>query len=128
MCKVLIVDDEEIIRKNNRDLLEARGFEAFEAQDGHEASVILVGGEKMGLVVLDIRMPVVDGPSVVDVIRVYSPETKIVVSSVYPLDDQKRLINNADAYHEKSEGPEMLMSRIESVLPQGDLYDRAYAR
>src|ERR1700690_225060 len=101
MCKALIVDDEKIIREKNCGLLEARGFETFEAENGHEASMMLIGGAKMGLVVLDIRMPVLDGPAVVDVIRTYSPETKIVVSSIYRLDDQKRLINNADAYHEK---------------------------
>jgi hypothetical protein len=61
------------------------------------------------------------------VIRVYSPETKIVVSSIYALDDQKQLINNADAYHQKTEGLEILMSRIEGVLPKGPLYDRKYA-
>ena len=126
MCKALIVDDEKMIRENNRNLLAARGFETFEAEDGHEASVMMIGEKKMGLVLMDIRMPVVDGPALADVIRLYSPETKIVVSSVYPLEDQRRLVNNADAYHEKSEGPEMLMSRIESVLPKGDLYDRNY--
>ena len=127
MCNAMIVDDEKGVRENNRDLLGARGFETFEAENGDKASVMLLGEKKMGLALVDIRMPVVDGPVLVDMIKLLSPETKIVVSSVYPLYDQKRLINNADAYHEKSEGLEMLMFRIESILPKGPLYDRKYA-
>lgn len=126
MCRVLIVDDEKSVREMNRDLLSARGFETLEATNGYEASKMMTKEKKMGLALLDIRMPVIDGAALVDVIRLCSPETKIVVSSVYSLDDQKRLINNADAYHEKSEGLEMLMLRIDRTLPKGPLYDRKY--
>lgn len=128
MCRALIVDDEKMVRENSRNLLGKRGFEVFEADNGHNASLMLVDEKKMGLVLLDIRMPVVDGAALVDVIKLCSPETKIVVSSIYPLADQRRLIDNADAYHEKSEGLEMLMTRIESILPKGPLYERKYKR
>ena len=118
MRNALIVDDEKIIRKHNCDLLKARGYETFEAENGHAASLMMIGNTKMGLVLMDISIPVVGGPALVDIIKLCSPETKIVVSSAYPLDDQKRMISNADAYHQKSEGKEMLMSRIESAMPK----------
>ncbi len=116
MSNALIVDDEKIARKYNCNLLKTRGYKTFEASDGHKASLMMIGEIKMSLVLLDIRMPVVDGPALADIIRLCSPETKIVVSSICPLDEQKRLIINADAYHQKSEGQEMLMVMIENIM------------
>ncbi len=116
MLNALIVDDEKIIREYNGSLLREKGYETSEAENGYEASQMLTAQTDVNLVLLDVRMPVVDGTDLVEIIKMRSPKTKIVVSSVYPLDDQKRLISNADAYHQKSEGQEILLLRIDSIM------------
>lgn len=116
--KVLLVDDDKYVRDMNRVLLRARGFKTLEAENGNEATIMLAEEHDLNLAIVDIRMPVVDGAALVDMIRLCSPKTKIVVSSVYPLDDQRRLISNADAYHEKTEGLEVLLLRIDRILPK----------
>ncbi len=124
MPRAMIVDDEEGVRRNHRNLLNGRGFDVIEAENGHQASVMLVDEKSIALAIVDIRMPVVDGAAFVDVVKLCSPDTKIVVSSAYPLADQRQLVPDADAYHEKSDGLAALMARIESVLPEGMLRDR----
>ena len=41
---------------------------------------------------------------------------KIVVASVYPIEDQRRVIDGTDGYFDKSEGFDILLSRIKRVL------------
>jgi two-component system, response regulator PdtaR len=58
--RVLIADDETIIRLDLRGMLEAAGYEVQEARDGAEA-VLIAESWQPDLVLLDVRMPVLDG-------------------------------------------------------------------
>ncbi|HVL90138.1 MAG TPA: response regulator [Actinomycetota bacterium] len=58
--RVLIAEDESIIRMDLREMLEEEGYEVVEAGDG-EAAVRLARETGPGLVILDIKMPVMDG-------------------------------------------------------------------
>jgi CheY-like chemotaxis protein len=58
--RVLIADDETIIRLDLRGMLEAAGYEVQEARDGAEA-VLLAESWEPDVVLLDVRMPVLDG-------------------------------------------------------------------
>ena len=60
MNKLLVVDDEALVRKVVRRILEKHGFEILEAEDG-DAALELVASEKPSMMLLDIRMPRVDG-------------------------------------------------------------------
>jgi hypothetical protein len=62
-------------------------------------------------------MPVVSGPSLFNIIKLYNPSAKVIVSSVYSLEDQRRAIERADSYFDKAEGPEALLLRIRRILP-----------
>ncbi|MBI1317574.1 MAG: response regulator [Candidatus Hydrogenedens sp.] len=58
--RVLIVDDETVIRRSVSELLAAEGYDVYESRDG--VDVVPLAAEKSpDLVVLDVRMPVVDG-------------------------------------------------------------------
>ena len=116
MSKLLIVDDEKKIRDIYRRRLSAEGFEIVEAENGEEATLILIQDKGIDLFLLDIRMPVIDGASFFDAARLYNPGAKIIVSSVYPLSDQIRMIEGADDYFDKSEGMDILVEKIRSVL------------
>ena len=61
-ARVLVAEDESIIRMDLREMLEEEGYEVLEAADG-EAAVQLARKGRPDLVILDIKMPVMDGLS-----------------------------------------------------------------
>lgn len=122
MQKILVVDDEEKMRGIYKKLLGFENYEVMEAKDAVEAMKLLGGrgGERIDLVLLDIQMPLVNGATLYEVIRKrYGQSVKIVVSSVYPLEEQQRRITQADDYFDKSQGTQVLLSKVRTVLQQG---------
>jgi DNA-binding NtrC family response regulator len=79
-AKVLIVDDEELIRLNLRMLLEDLGYCVVEAADGREG-LDAFNREGPDLILADLRMPVVDGLSMIAGLRQKSTETPVIVIS-----------------------------------------------
>jgi PAS domain S-box-containing protein len=79
-AKLLIVDDEELIRLNLRALLEDLGYRVTEAADGR-GGLDAFDRERPDLVLADLRMPVMDGLSMVAALREKSPETPVIVIS-----------------------------------------------
>jgi PAS domain S-box-containing protein len=78
--EVLIVDDEELIRLNLRALLEDLGYRVTEAADGREG-LDAFDRERPDLVLADLRMPVMDGLSMIAGLREKNPETPVIVIS-----------------------------------------------
>lgn len=68
MQRVLVCDDEEVVRSLVRAALTRRGFEVLEARDGNEA-VEAIGRERPDLVLLDLMMPGRTGVEVLEAIR-----------------------------------------------------------
>ena len=79
-AKVLIVDDEELIRLNLRMLLEDLGYCVVEAADGREG-LDAFDREGPDLILADLRMPVMDGLSMIVALREKSTETPVIVVS-----------------------------------------------
>ncbi len=78
--KILVVDDEELIRLNLRVLLEDLGYTAIEAANGQEG-LAMFDRNRPDLVLADLRMPVMDGLSMIATLRDRSPETPVVIVS-----------------------------------------------
>jgi sigma-B regulation protein RsbU (phosphoserine phosphatase) len=78
--KVLIVDDEELVRLVLRALMEDLGYLVVEAVNGKEGLDVFNRG-RPDLVLADLRMPVMDGLSMITALREKSPETPVVVIS-----------------------------------------------
>ncbi len=78
--RVLVVDDEENIRKSLRMILEYEGYELFESSTGEEALETLKETFGVDLVLLDIRMPGMSGLEVLAELkkRPYSPEVIMI--------------------------------------------------
>ncbi len=115
MKKVLIVDDERRIREIYVQLLQAMGLTVLSASDAREATNIIIR-EPVDLVLLDINMPYVDGKQMFDMINEYNPNLRVIVSSIYPPEQQKRLIPCATDYYDKSQGLFFLVEKITNIL------------
>lgn len=114
--KVLVVDDDVKIRSIYREVLEIEGFNIYEASNWPECLELILRHKDFDLVLLDIQMPEVDGTVVYDVLRLHDPRIRVIISSVYPLDEQKRLIIKADDYFDKSMGTDLLIQKVKQAL------------
>jgi len=78
--RVLCIDDEEVIRESLASYLEDSGFDVVTAADGREG-LELFRGEDPQAVLVDLRMPEVDGLEVLAAVTREAPETPIIVIS-----------------------------------------------
>jgi CheY-like chemotaxis protein len=76
--KVLIIDDEALVRNYVRRALAGRGWDVSESSDGASA-LELIGKEPFALVICDLKMPDMRGEEVVRRIRERLPAMKIIV-------------------------------------------------
>ncbi|MDQ6962785.1 MAG: PAS domain S-box protein [Mariprofundaceae bacterium] len=81
---VLLVDDEEVIRKVVKAMLETMGFDVILACNGQQAlEQYTLHGSEVVLVLLDLTMPVMDGASCLKELRLFDKEVKVLISSGY---------------------------------------------
>ncbi len=80
MAKVLIVDDEPSIRRTLREILEFEKYDVEEACDGLECLVKLKR-DKYDVVVMDIKMPKMDGMDALERLQLLAPDTPVVMIS-----------------------------------------------
>lgn len=84
---VLLVEDEEAVRRGGKRMLEARGYEVHEAGTGVEALEVLSELEgKVDIVVSDVVMPEMDGPTLLKELRKDYPDMKFIFVSGYAED------------------------------------------
>ena len=81
--RVLIIDDEENIRQMLRLTLETAAYEVGEAGDGMEAFAILGGDPDWNVVLLDQRLPIMEGTEVLRRIKVLAPQARIVMMTAF---------------------------------------------
>jgi len=85
MLNVMIVDDEEMIRRGLRHLIDWEAFGCIivaEAENGVEALEMAIG-LKPHIMIIDVRMPLLNGLELIDWLRIDLPETKFVILSGY---------------------------------------------
>lgn len=110
---ILIIEDEENIRKLLKIILTAEGYEVDEAKDGEEALKKFHTSNKYKLILLDVMMPKIDGLKFIEYLREI---TNIPVIFLSALSDEKTQIlaykNGADGYITKPFSRDLLMSII----------------
>ncbi|MCM0082943.1 PAS domain-containing protein [Geomonas sp. Red32] len=79
--KVLVVDDEEVVRAICTEMVEALGFTPLTAADGREALEIYRAAGDISLVILDLTMPRMDGEECFRELRRLDPAARVILSS-----------------------------------------------
>jgi len=98
---VLVVEDEDDVRRLVRVLLERAGHQVIEAVNGHEA-LHLVREAQPRLVVLDVAMPELDGWQTLERLRDLSDVPVLMYSGTTPQPDElERLRPDRDAFRPK---------------------------
>lgn len=115
---VLVVDDEARMRKLIGDFLRQKEFSVIEAEDGEKAlEVFSENKNKIGLILLDVMMPKLDGWSVLRQIR---QESKIpIIMLTARGEEQDELFGfelGVDEYISKPFSPKILVARVEAIL------------
>src|SRR5574338_1693702 len=79
---ILVVDDEPVARQSLTDILRLEGYTANPVPNG-QAAVEYVRTHPVELIIVDLRMPGMDGLEVVQVVNQVSPETEVVLLTAF---------------------------------------------
>lgn len=114
--RVLIVDNQARARQSMRALLDAwhQNEEVREAANGIEA-VQLAEGFQPDIILMDARMPGMNGLEATRLIKATRPQIKIIMLSMYPELKAEALSAGADAFVSKSDLPDELRKTLNDV-------------
>lgn len=120
--RILLVEDQSIVRKGLRMILETEvSFEVVgEAANGREA-ITWLERYAMDVVVLDIRMPEMNGIELTGIIRKRWPHVKILILTTFNDDDyaMQTLKDGAHGFLLKTAEPAKLIAAVQSVMVGG---------
>jgi CheY-like chemotaxis protein len=118
---VLVIDDEDVIRRTAKSMLERYGYTVVLAEDGKEGvELFKVLAEKVAVVLLDMTMPVMNGEETFRRLKAVKPDIRVILSSGY---------NEVEAIHrfagkglngflQKPYSAAALIQKIASVMAQ----------
>lgn len=115
--KILVVDDEERMRKLLKDFLSVKGYIILEAENGQKALDIYDMNRDIKLILLDVMMPVLDGWATLRELR---KESKVPVIMLTARGEERDELFGfelgVDEYISKPFSPKILVARVEALL------------
>lgn len=131
MIRILIVDDQSLIREGLSMMLSLYDSVTIvgEAKNGHEAIETLENVD-IDLILMDIRMPIMDGVEATRIIKDKYPKIKVLILTTFNEDKYifEGLRNGADGYLLKDLSSEELVKAIETVYQGNMLLQPAIAK
>lgn len=122
MPKILIVDDEPMIRETLREILEFEKFEVEEAEQGKHA-LSLMKRNKYDVILCDIKMPEVDGMEVLEKAQELAPDTPVIMISGHGTVDTAVDATKKGAFDFISKPPDLnrLLVTVRNAIDRKDL-------
>ncbi|WP_421759601.1 cell cycle histidine kinase CckA [Devosia sp.] len=121
--RILIVEDEDSVRAFSARALRATGYEVFEADGGEEALDVLDELDyKIDLMISDVVMPEMDGPTLLTKVRQRMPELKVIFVSGYAEENVRQDIadNQSVEFLPKPYSLDQINSKVKDVLGKID--------
>ncbi|MCM1236653.1 MAG: response regulator transcription factor [Ruminococcus flavefaciens] len=115
--KILVVDDEQRMRKLVKDFLLKKNYDVLEAENGEDAVDLFFENKDIALIILDVMMPKMNGWEVCKEIRQYSQVPIIMLTA--KADEKDELTGfelGVDEYISKPFSPKILVARVEAIL------------
>lgn len=117
MKKILVVEDDELLQKLLRDEIIEEGYEVLIASDGKEAlSMLKDMGAQPDLIILDLRMPKMDGLETMGHMLKSRVNAPVIIHSAYTSYKEDALAMAADAYIVKSHDLTELKAKIRELI------------
>jgi two-component system cell cycle sensor histidine kinase/response regulator CckA len=116
---ILLVEDEEAVRSFAARALRMRGYNVLEASGGEEGlEIVKSGGHDIHLLVTDVVMPNMDGPTMVRHVKGLKPDLPVIFMSGYAEEAFRRNDENASDLHflPKPFGLKQLAAKVKEVL------------
>ena len=119
-ARVLVVDDEDLVREVAARSLEQAGFRVQRARHGREALQIVESAPRFDLVVSDVVMPVMGGRELGQRLANIDPELPIIWMSGHPREALSDIVGTAEdgRYLQKPVAPDYLVNAVRRVLHQ----------
>ena len=118
---ILVVDDEQIVRRTAKMMLERHGYTVIVAENGKEGvDLFRVLGEKIGLVLLDMTMPVMGGEEAFRELKAIHPDVRVILSSGYnEVEAVQRFAGKGLAgFIQKPYSSAVLVAKVSSILTE----------
>lgn len=97
---VLLVEDEDAVRMFAARALKDKGYEVIEASNGMEAIEHAKNNDTdIDLIITDVVMPGMEGPQMINEIRQFMPDVKVIFISGYAEDSFRKKLHNEDNIH-----------------------------
>lgn len=118
MKKIIVADDEELIRRLVSDFLTAEGYEPLQADDGDVALKLFEENPDTALLILDIMMPNMDGYEFTEMLRSVNDTMPVLMISAKQLPDDRRrgFLAGTDDYMTKPVDEQEMLLRIKALL------------
>jgi two-component system cell cycle sensor histidine kinase/response regulator CckA len=119
---ILLVEDEEAVRSFAARALRMRGYNVLEASGGEEAlEIVKRDGDKIELIITDVVMPMMDGPTMVRHVKALKPDLRVIFMSGYAEEAFRRNDQNSENIHflPKPFGLKQLAAKVKEVLAGG---------
>jgi DNA-binding NtrC family response regulator len=116
-AKILIVDDEEIVRRSYQRALSGQPCNVTATTNGREA-LDMMGNQAFDVVLLDQRMPGMDGMAVLKTIKANWPESEVIMITGYPAVESAKeaVMLGAYDYLAKPVGPDEVIEAANGAM------------
>ena len=117
---ILVAEDEDLNILYTKRIFKSKPYNVLYARNGSEAVEIVKENNKIDLVLMDIKMPVMDGLEATKQIKAINPDLKIIAVTAYAANDDRFMCLNAgcDDYITKPFKPVELFEIIQNWLPK----------
>ncbi len=117
-AKILIVEDEDYNYNYLVQILEMEGYDYLIAEDGQKAIDTVKEHPEIDLILMDIRMPGIDGLEAARIIKSFNPKVPIIAQTAYSFDTQEdmQMEQYCDDYIQKPIVSKILLNKIQKLL------------